>query len=214
VVDLTLPLYSGMPVYPGDPEVAFARRSAADPGAQEYALAELRLGTHTGTHLDAPAHVIPGGAGVDTVPLAACVGRACVVDCTGLDGISLPALRERIPDPEPGSRLLLRTDWDLRFGTEDYYTGFPGLTLPAACWLAERRIALLGLETPSVCHAADHAAHVALLEAGVIIVEGLARLRNIGAEECWFAALPLPLAGLDSSPVRAVAWVPLGSAVA
>ncbi|MBI3948688.1 MAG: cyclase family protein [Armatimonadetes bacterium] len=106
----------------------------------------------------------------------------------------------------PGERHLIRTDWDRHFGSPRYYEGFPGLTLAAARWLAERGIALLGLETPSVCAEAGHAAHLALLGTGVVIVEGLARLRDIPGPDCWLAALPLPLAGLDGSPVRAVAW--------
>ncbi|MBI3945836.1 MAG: cyclase family protein [Armatimonadetes bacterium] len=207
MVDLTLPIRLGMPVYPGDPAVTFAPRAAADPAERAFAVASLTLGTHTGTHLDAPAHVLPRGAGVDALPLEACLGPARVVDATGLERIGLPELRRRVGEAAPGERLLIRTDWDRHFGCPRYYEDFPGLTLAAARWLAERRIALLGLETPSVCIEAGHAAHLALLGAGVVIVEGLARLRDIPSSDCWLAALPLPLAGLDGSPVRAVAWV-------
>lgn len=204
--DLTLPLYPGMPVYPGDPPVTVNAVSAVDPAAGEYAVHAVSLGTHTGTHMDAPAHLFPGGAGVDSLPLSACLGPAQVLDCTGLARIDLPDLHARLPEPEPGSRLLLRTDWDHAFGTEEYYHDFPSLTVAAARWLASCRIALLGLETPSLNPEEDHPCHAALLAAGVVLVEGLTGLRHIGAASCWFAALPLPLVGCDGAPVRAVAW--------
>lgn len=203
LIDLSLPLFAGMPVYPGDPPVSFAPLPAAD----GFSIAHLSLGTHAGTHLDAPRHAFSHGDGVEAVPLAACVGPARVLDCTHLRRITLPALRARWSNPQPGTRLLLRTDWDQHFSDERYYTDFPGLTVAAARWLVSRRIALLGLETPSLSVEDDSAAHALLLGAGVALVEGLARLREIPGERCWFAALPLPLAGLDGSPVRAVAWV-------
>lgn len=200
-IDLTLPLRAGMPVYPGDPEVAFTLTAAGD-----FAVTAFALGTHTGTHLDAPRHALPAGAGVEDVPLAACLGPARVADCTGLPHITPAALEARLPDLEPAARVLLRTDWHLAFGRPDYYTAFPPLTLPAVRWLIRQRICLLGLETPSVCPQHDHEAHALLLGAGVVIIEGLAGLRQIPGERCWFAALPLRLEGLDGSPVRAVAW--------
>ncbi|HPT97914.1 MAG TPA: cyclase family protein [Armatimonadota bacterium] len=202
VIDLTLPIHAGMPVYPGDPEITI------EPvGDGTYAVHRVSLGTHAGTHIDAPAHLDPGGAGVDAIPLAACLGPARVVDCTGLRQITREALRERAPGLAAGDRLLLRTDWDLLFGKPGYYTEFPGLTLDAARWLAELPIALLGVETPSLSTEEDHGVHQELLAKGVVVVEGLANLARIPSETCWFAALPLLLPGLDSSPVRAVAWL-------
>lgn len=208
VIDLTLPLRAGMPVYPGDPPVTSQRVSEADPSSESCAVTAVSFGTHAGTHLDAPAHVIPGGAGVDTIPLDACIGPACIVDCTRLPSITQPELQRRAGNLEPGTRVLIRTDWDRAWATPDYYTRFPGLTLPAVRWLVEQGARLLGLETPSVCRTRDHTAHVLLLQAGVVVVEGLAGLRQVPAPRCHFAALPLRLEGLDGSPVRAVAWVP------
>jgi arylformamidase len=202
VIDLTLPIRAGMLVYPGDPEV-----SIEPLGDGTYTLHRISLGTHAGTHMDAPAHLNPGGAGVAAIPLAACLGPARVVDCTGLRQITLEALRERSPGLTAGDRLLLRTDWERTFGESGYYTEFPGLTLDAARWLAGLPIALLGVETPSLSTVDDHGVHQELLAKGVVIIEGLANLARIPAEMCWFVALPLALAGLDGSPVRAVAWL-------
>jgi arylformamidase len=192
-----------MPVYPGDPPVAFlAHNHLAADGCRVTA---VRLGTHVGTHLDAPAHFLQDGATVDELPLPALVGPARVVDVADTlpGGMISP---ERLGKVSHGERLLLRTDWDCKFGTGEYYTAFPSLAPDAVLKLAERRVALIGLETPSVCagHAADVEAHQLLLEAGVVIVEGLTGLARLQAR-VWLIALPLRLEGLDGSPCRVIA---------
>lgn len=193
-----------MPVYPGDPAVEFAAHCSLDP--DEYRVTALRLGTHAGTHLDAPAHYLEAGATVDRLRLEALVGRARVVDvsrCGRGEVIPAEALDAAA---RPGARLLLRTDWDREFGQPHYYEEFPGLAVEAAALLVERGVALLGLETPSLNAHNDAEVHRLLLKAGVVIVEGLVNLRELRSGEVWLAVLPLPLAGLDGSPCRAVAW--------
>lgn len=192
-----------MPVYPGDPPVAFLRHADFHPDGCR--VTAVRLGTHVGTHLDAPSHFLAGGATVDELALNALVGPARVVDLSDVAPGSLidAASLGRIT---VGERLLLRTDWSRQFGSDSYYEGFPSLSDGAVNRLVERRVALLGLETPSLCvdHEADAAAHRTLLSGGVVIVEGLARLDQLPAR-VWLAALPLPLAGLDGSPCRVIA---------
>jgi arylformamidase len=202
-VDLSLPLRPAMPVYPGDPPVAFLRHADFEPDGCR--VTAIRLGTHVGTHLDAPSHFLAEGATVDELAISALVGPARVVDVTDIPpGGEIDAARlGRIIS---GERLLLRTDWSAQFGTDSYYQQFPSLSDAAVLRLAERRVALLGLETPSLCadHEADAAAHRALLSGGVVIVEGLTGLDRLPGR-VWLAALPLPLAGLDGSPCRVIA---------
>jgi arylformamidase len=202
-IDLSLPLSPAMPVYPGDPPVAFLRH--ADLHSDGCRVTAVRFGTHAGTHLDAPSHFLPEGATVDQLPLGALIGPARVVDVSEVPphgSVDLGHLG-RITT---GERLLLRTDWGLRFGTTAYYDAFPSLSEAAVRKLAERRVTLLGLETPSLCsdHTADTAAHQTLLGRGVVIVEGLTGLARLPAR-VWLAVLPLPLAGLDGSPCRVIA---------
>jgi kynurenine formamidase len=198
-----LPLWPEMPVYPGDPPVAFrAHQTLSDDGCRVTA---VQLGTHAGTHMDAPAHFLDTGATVDDLPLAALVGPARVVDLSGVPPGGRIG-RERLGAVAAGERLLLRTDWSRRFGDPAYYEEFPSLDGNTIRELATMKVALLGLETPSLCaeHAADAAAHRELLGAGVIIVEGLAGLAVL-PERVWLIALPLRLAGLDGSPCRVIA---------
>lgn len=190
--DLTRPISPGMPVYPGDPEVDFRRE--ADLDRDGYRLASVRLGTHTGTHVDAPAHFLAQGGTVDALPLAALVGPARVVN---------PGDPMRV---EPGERLLVRSGWSERWGTPDYFEAFP--TLPEALVeeLLRAPAALIGLETPSLDpdHERDSRLHRLLLGAGVVLIENLVGLVEL-PERVFLTALPLPLESLDGSPCRVVA---------
>jgi arylformamidase len=92
IVDISLRLGPETPCYPGDPPVEVTRISEAT-GGDTFALSRLSLGTHTGTHIDPPAHFVAGGDTVDAVPLDACIGPAFVVDVSDMrDMISADAL--------------------------------------------------------------------------------------------------------------------------
>jgi kynurenine formamidase len=110
----------------------------------------------------------------------------------------------------PGTRLLLRTDWDLHAGQPDYRTAFPRISLALAEWLVACGVWLIGLETPSVASLQDKeeltAVHQALLHGEVVIVESLANLRAL-PPQVTLIALPLKIEQGDGSPIRAVAVV-------
>jgi arylformamidase len=191
-----------MPGYPGDPIIRFESHSAVAEGG--FAVTQLTLGTHTGTHLDAPAHVIEGGVGVDALDLAALVGPAQVIDAS-FRGAGEEILAEDLGGSLPeGGRILLRTDWDRRYGEREYYQRFPRLSPGAVGRLVATRTRLLGLETPSVNPELELDLHRRLLGSGIIVVEGLVGLRRLPSD-VWLVALPLPLQGLDGSPCRVLA---------
>jgi arylformamidase len=193
IFDLSRPVAPGMPVYPGDPEVRF--RLHAGYREHGYRVTEVTLGTHAGTHLDAPAHFLPDGAAVDRLPLEALVGPARVVTEAGL--------RRAV---EPGARLLVRTGWGARWGSEAYFREFPPLDGEAAERLAAAPAALLGLETPSLHPEPEEDArlHRLLLGAGVLIVENLVLPGDL-PERVFLATLPLLLRGADGAPCRVAA---------
>jgi kynurenine formamidase len=207
IIDLSHPIRPGMPVYPGDPETTFVRH--ADYDCEGCLVHAVTMSTHAGTHIDAPAHWIRNGMTVDSPSiLAACVGPAKVLDVTRTaePGLIAPRdLEEAGGSICEGDRILLATGWSKRFKDGSSYEGFPSVSEELARMLAEWRIVLLGVETPSLHASRDEAVHTILLSAGVAIVENLANLAKIAGRTVFFAAAPLALEGLDGSPVRAFA---------
>jgi arylformamidase len=190
IIDISLPIGPGTPVWPGDPPVLVepvARIENGDPAA----VSRLALGTHTGTHVDPPAHFLPGAATVDDLPLEVLVGPAVVADCPAgpIDGAALGSMAL----PEGSTRLLLKTGRD---------SG--ALTGDGARWLVERGVRLVGADTLSIePETDDYPVHRVLLGAGVVIVEGL-NLAAVAAGSYHFVCLPLPITGGDGAPARAV----------
>jgi arylformamidase len=207
VVDLSLPIESDMPRFDGTPPVyvAHSHRLAED----GFRMCTVQLGNHAGTHLDAPAHFLRDGRTVDEIALERCVGPATVIDLTAKrprEPIAVADLRESVQGNLAGSRLLLRTDWDLRFGQPEYFVDYPPLSPEVAEWLADQGVWLVGLDIPSLHPEHFKAMHEVMLGADIAIVESLANLRSLSDREVFFSALPIHLRGADGAPVRAVAF--------
>ena len=206
VVDLSLPVYSEMPVYPGDPKVFFMKyRSIESDG---YNLTQMLLGTHTGTHLDVPLHFVQGGAGIDSVPVDRFMGEAYVIDLSYKKAEEEIKPEDLIPYENiinPGSKLLLRTDWYKVLPDKRYFKEQPRISYELALWLVEKKISLLGLETPTINPVDNRKLHQTLLSGGIILVEALAHLEDLKKDKVFFIALPLKIVNGDGSPVRAVA---------
>lgn len=195
-----------MPVFPGDPAVDFRRVSTIKD--HNYNVTAVTLGTHAGTHVDVPSHVLYEDRGVDSLSLDDMVGWAEVLNLgelppkTAITAAHLDVFADRVAE---GSRVLLRTGWSKRFGQPDFFTDFPGVSEGAALWLKSRGVRLLGIEQPSV-HPTDHLeVHKALLAAGIIVIETMANLDQIEKDRVYLAALPINLVGLDGSPMRVIA---------
>jgi kynurenine formamidase len=146
------------------------------------------------------------------VALEKCVGPAWVIDLSSLNPRDLITIEHLAPHAEkvvPGARLLFKTGWSAHADMPDYRTHFPRVSLPLARWLVERQVALLGVEPPSVADVDNReeliGVHRTLLEAGVVIVEGLANLEALQRVQVLFVALPLKVERGDGSPVRAIA---------
>jgi kynurenine formamidase len=204
VVDLTLPLKPGMRGVGFEP----AKRLEAD----GWNARTLHLYSHCGTHMDAPRHFDDAAPGLECLPLAECMGPAMVLDLTPVaerEVITVDRLAEWHDDIGPGARLLLRTDWSKRADDPSYRDALPRVSLELAECLVARRVALLGVEPPSVADVNDigelTAVHRTLLEGGVVIVEGLAALDQLRQATVTFIALPLRIDGGDGAPCRAIA---------
>lgn len=214
LVDLTRRVESGMPTYPGDPDVEITPHATHD--ADGYRVSRLELGTHAGTHIDAPAHTEPDGATLGSFDVDRFRFDARLVDCRGVDanGAIGP---EAVPEADAGGEremLVFRTGWADEWGT-DRMTDHPYLAPETAERCAERGYhvgtdALSpdptgggGDEDESGNDGGGVPAHRALLGSGLLIVENLT---NLGSVPERFELLAFPLrVDADGAPVRAVA---------
>lgn len=175
---------------------------------------KLVLGTHTGTHTDAPLHFVANGKTIDEVPLDVLVGEATVVNFAPAhpnQEIGIPTLKENLGGKVP-TRLILRTDWSDYFGQLTYYNNSPFFSQDAARWLVDSGCRLIAMDTPSPDNPAhsrasgnDSPNHKVLLGAGVVLVEYLCNLRSLSRPVVELVVLPLKIKGGDGAPARCVA---------
>jgi kynurenine formamidase len=213
IVDLSHPIWTGMPVYPGDPPVRIApATSIAESGVNVLALG---LGTHSGTHVDAPSHSVDGGETIDLVDLGRLIGAARIIDVSGLaprTSIDLDRVAEPLRAVSPGDIVLFRTGWSSKFNTDEYLD-HPFLDPEVATRLLDSGVTTVGIDalSPDETRRDDQAPllpfHDVFLGAGGLIIENLTRLDALPADVPRFIGLPLAIAGGDGSPLRAIAEV-------
>lgn len=200
-IDISVPLRAGMTVWPGDGGSRIERAQSFEQG-DAYNLTRLEMSAHTGTHMDAPLHFLPGGRAIDTLPPDVMTGPARVVAAEG-DAIHAADVPD---DLEPGARVLFRTrnsGRDLFAGT--FFEDYVYLARDAAEKLVRARAALVGIDALSVSgfHEDPAETHRVLLGAGVWILEGI-RLRGVEPGEYELVCLPLRIEGADGAPARAL----------
>ncbi len=202
-IDVSVPIRSGMARWPGDPPVLIERaESIKEGGACNLTL--LAMPAHCGTHVDAPAHYLPGGAGVDKMPPGALIGPCRVIEIRGRVSVNPEELRRhRI---RRGERLLLKTRGAARYWrTDSFIEDFVYVSKEAARFLAGRGVLAVGVDYLSVGGYKHDLAdtHRILLEAGVWIIEGL-NLSKVKPGRYELACLPLRIEGADGAPARAL----------
>ena len=208
--DCTHPITPPMTVYPGDPRVG--RTPHATHEEDGYRVTRLELGTHSGTHIDAPSHTEPDGRPLDSFPVETFAFDARLVDCRGKDPRD-PIERDELPTPTDADLLVLHTGWADNWGTDAYFD-HPYLTGDAATWCADHdyHVAIDALNVdPTPSENADETlepdgvpAHHALLGTDHLILENLTNLNGL-PERFRLSAFPLAVSGADGAPVRAVA---------
>lgn len=199
-IDISRPIYTGMPVWPGDTPAEFDF-AATKAGGYSCNVGRARLSMHTGTHADAPYHFDDAGAKIDEIPVEIYVGPARVFDVRGHKVVT-PGLLEA-HDLGATPRVLLRSDaWT---DPARFPAGWPLLAPGLAAWLASRGVRLIGLDFPSVdaIDSKELPIHHELGRAGVHILENL-DLRGVEPGVYELVALPLRIRGADGCPVRAV----------
>jgi arylformamidase len=209
IVDLTMTLQEGMVTYPGHPVVEITQLARF--GYEGKETRRIVLGTHTGTHIDAPRHYIEGGATVESISPEVLCGPARLLDFSERTGaVDNGALRSAMAERSdlPRERVLIRFDGDKRLGSFDYYKRQPWVTEDGARWLVKTGCKLIGLDTPmpdSYDDIATMPIHKLLLGAGIVIVEYMVNLKSIQAETFQLIVAPLKIKDGDGAPARCFA---------
>ncbi len=202
-IDVSVRLRTGMVNWPGDPSVRISHALDMERG-DPCTVSLLEMGAHTGTHMDAPAHFVRGGIGIDDMPLDAAIGSARVIAIHDRESIKTDELvRHSI---RRGERVLFKThNSDHCWDTDGFVEDFVYLSAAAAQYLAERQVRLVGVDYLSVGgYRADGVeTHQALLQAGIWVIEGL-NLKRVRPGRVQLVCLPIKIAGGDGAPARAL----------
>lgn len=199
-IDVTRSISPGMPVWPGDPPVEERPVARMADGAPSN-VTRFLLGSHTGTHVDPPLHMEPGGAPADALDPEVLCGPCRLVDLSAATG-PITAADLDTAHADGATRLLIRTR-NSSLSADAFHEDFTALTPDAAEWLVRRGVALVGVDGPSVeaYGSEDFAVHHTLLRAGVVLVEGLC-LRHAPPGAYEMVCAPLKWVGSDGAPAR------------
>ena len=203
IYDLTHTIRNDMPVYPGTEQPRLTTACTIEEVGYRETL--LHMYSHTGTHMDAPAHMLPDGATLDSYAPEKLAGAAVVVDCRGQKAITLPLLQRY--DLSGVDFVLFCTGWDKKWGTPAYYENFPCLTAEAAAYLAALPLKGVGEDSISLdpCDSTDFPNHITLMKAGFINTENLTGLDALLGRRFTFVTLPLKFENADGCSCRAIA---------
>ncbi|HSI91892.1 MAG TPA: cyclase family protein [Jiangellaceae bacterium] len=202
-LDVSVPVAEHLTVFPGTPGAAVHQVHSLDQGDQAN-VSELRMSTHTGTHVDAPVHFVAGAAGIDKLDLDALNGPARVISVPDVQRIGPEALSRH--EPGRGERILLRTrNSDTAWYQREFDPDYAHLTAQAARLLVQRGIAAVGIDYLSIGGEEFDTVetHRVLLGAGVAVLEGL-DLCDVEPGRYELRCLPLRVAGGDGAPARAL----------
>ena len=190
---------------PGDPQVEIKQASLISEGSHAN-VSQIRMGVHTGTHVDAPWHFIDEGMKVDELDLNLLTGRAYVLEIPDEIDLITKEIIENSTIPPRTKRVLFKTRNSQRWANGDatFDENFVALDPEAAALLIQRGVKLVGVDYLGVAPFADAVpTHTTLLSAGVIIVEGL-DLSEVDQGRYTLYCLPIKIGGVDGAPARAI----------
>lgn len=203
IYDISVPVRSGGLVYPGNPEISIEPQQAISRGAAAN-VSRVSFGSHTGTHVDAAKHFFDDGQTVDAISIERLIGPAILISVDeSLGSVTAKDLAQH--DLRGHTRVLIRTRNSTLLHQPDFVRDYTYLAPDGAAYLVEKGVELVGIDYLSIeqFHSGHHRTHRALLEKGIVIVEGLA-LSEPPPGEYELICLPLRLEGLDGAPARAI----------
>ncbi len=213
IIDLTQLLNEQMPVYPDTaPPLFEVTNTVVNDGYREHHISIL---SHTGTHIDAPSHILQHGRALDEFPLNQFVGKAMVIDCRGRTEISLEYLQPFESKIAAVDFVLFFTGWQNKWNTNGYVDNCPIPTIDAATWLTGFNLKGVGVDAFSldkINSALDIDEdnlpnHHILLGKEILLIENLTNLDKLPDDVFTFQCFPLKVEKAEGSPIRAVAMV-------
>ncbi|PKM72439.1 MAG: hydrolase [Firmicutes bacterium HGW-Firmicutes-16] len=209
VIDLTHTISVNMPVYPGTEAPSLSVACTVEKNGFKETL--LHMFSHTGTHMDAPAHMFKNGTPLDVFEASQFVGSAVVIDCTELnegERIGMTFIERCRELTEKADFLLFRTGWDKKWGTAAYFGDFPCISPEVADFIVDTGKKGVGLDVISIdpITGSGFDNHRKLLSQNtIVIIENLCNLDTLGSGLFTFIAAPLKFENADGAPVRAFA---------
>lgn len=207
VIDLGWPITNKTIVFPGDVSPSIKIKSTVEQEGHTPRL--LTISTHTGTHIDAPAHMLADGETLDQLPNETYFGFAQVVDATRCVGrkIEVADIKVSVKEIRAIDFVLINTGWNQLWGKPDYLLGYPVLSPEASRWIAVHDLKGVGIDAISIdtVDTASSEIHKTLMSQGLIIAENLRNLEQVAGEPFCFVALPLSLENADGAPARIMA---------
>lgn len=201
IIDITREIFTGMPVYTGNPQVKIEEIAKMPESSTNLSL--ITMGSHTGTHVDAPKHIKNNGKGVNKIRLESCYGNCKVLD--------LSKKKESVTEKDlkkyklkKGEIVLLKTK-NSKMQFKKFDSKYVYLSLDAAKYLREKKVKAVGIDYLSVqkYHSGNQKVHKTLLENNIIVFEGL-NLKNVKKGKYFFVGLPLKIRNCDGSPARCI----------
>lgn len=195
-IDLSVPVNEQTPAYPGDPKIKIEPAGIfAKDGYNDHFVS---LGTHVGTHIDAPLHMVDGGKTLDQIPLEQFIGRGRLIE-----GLDLETVKNT--DIEEGDVILFQTGMIENYHDKTYFKDYLEIPKEVADYLVEKKIKMVGMDMASPDHPPFNI-HRILLGAGILIIENLTNMSELAGKEFTVYALPIKLQ-LDGAPARVIAKI-------
>jgi len=202
VVDLTHPVTNDIPVYfPWHP--ATRLETTANYREHRCVVTRVSIGTHSGTHIDAPSHVLEGHPTMDQYDPNLWYIDAQVLDFTPREPrkpITADELKKKLT--KPGLGVILKTGWDAHFGKSDYYTTYPPLSNDGAEFLVEMKVPVIASDTPFTLDV-----HYICLKQGIPLVTNINNTSKLKEGMVKLISAPLLIQGGDGAPARVLAIV-------
>lgn len=203
IIDLSHPLSSEMFAFPGDPSPVIEKYANLEKDG--YNASWFEIGSHLGTHVDAPYHILQQGKALDEFPLENFIGKGVCIDCTSQNNISAEYIKKQLSDVD-FEFMLLYTGWQKFWNSKNYFSGFPFLEEEATKLLSSYSLKGVGIDAPSFdpidCELVNHKI---LLGKNILLIENLCNLPLLLNKRFDFYCLPLNYSKADGSPIRACA---------